>query len=315
MQRTTGFKQWVAFFTLGGFCWGTSYFWIKIAVAEIGPFTLVALRVTLATVAIWAWVLVQKIPLSAPTKEIGLMALLGITNLALPFTLISWGETRIDSGLTGLLTATMPLFTTLIAHCFIANDRITVPKTIGVVLGFSGVGILFIRDLGPGEISFNLWGQAAVIGAALCYASSTVYNRRFLQGQHPIAITAFALPFAAATMWLLAPLVEAPFTLPRLPLTWIATAWLALIGTALAYPLVFFLVHTWGPTRTSLVAYVIPVTALTLGVIVLQEVFDWRLALGGLLIIMGIATVNWRTWLPGLWRVCAPKSPFPFPVK
>ena len=298
MHRTAYFKQWAAFFLLGGFCWGTSYFWIKIALAEIGPLTLVALRVTLAGGAIWAWVLVQKIPLPTSAKEIGLMALLGITNVALPFVLISWGETRIDSGMTGLLTATMPLFTTLISHRFIANDRITVPKTIGVVLGFSGAGILLSRDLGPVTVSFNLWGQVAVIGGALCYASSAVYNRRLLHGQHPLAITACSLPPAAVIMWVLAPLVEAPFTLPGLPITWIATAWLALIGTALAYPLAFFLVHTWGPTRTSLVTYVIPATAVALGVIVLKESLDWRLALGGLLIVIGIATVNWRTQAP-----------------
>ena len=315
MQRTNDFKQWVAFLLLGGFCWGTSYFWIKIAVAEIGPLTLVALRVTLAAAAVWVWVLTRKIPLPTSAKEIGMMTVLGISNVALPFTLISWAETRVDTGLTGLLTATMPLFTTLIAHFFIVSDRITVPKTIGVVLGFSGAGVLFTRNIGPGEISFNLWGQAAVIGGALCYASSAVYNRRFLHSHHALAITAFALSSAAATMWLVAPLVETPFTLPRLPLTWIAIVWLALIGTALAYPLVFFLIHTWGATRTSLVAYVIPVTSVALGVIVLHEVLDWRLALGGLLIIMGIATVNWRAWLPGLWSVCAATRPFPFPTK
>ncbi len=315
MQRTTDLKQWVAFLLLGGFCWGSSYFWIKIAVAEIGPLTLVALRVTLAGGAIWAWVLARKIPLPASAKEIGLMAVLGITNVALPFMLISWGETRIDSGLTGLLTATMPLFTTLIAHRFIASDRITVPKTIGVALGFSGVGILFSRDIGAGAVSSNLLGQAAVIGGALCYASSSVYNRRFLHGQHPLAITACSLPSAAVTMWLLAPLVEAPFTLPRLPVTWLATAWLALIGTALAYPLAYFLVHTWGPTRTSLVTYLIPVTAVTLGVIVLKESFDWHTRVGGTLIFMGIATVNWRAWLPFLWRLIASKRLFPFPLK
>ncbi len=202
------------------------------------------------------------------------MILLGITNVVLPFILISWGETRIDSGLTGMLTATMPLFTTLISHRFIANDRITVPKTIGVVLGFSGIGILFSRDLGPGTVSFNLLGQAAVIGGALCYASSSVYNRRFLHGQHPLAITAYSLSSSAIIMWLLAPLVEAPFTLPRLPITWLATVWLALMGTALAYPLAFFLVHSWGPSRMSLVTYVIPVTAVALGVIVLKESLD-----------------------------------------
>ena len=144
MQRKNHSKQWAAFLTLGGFCWGTSYFWIKIAVAEIGPLTLVALRVTLAAVAIWAWVLIRKIPLPVSRRGFGRMILLGITNVVIPFVLIAWGETRIDSGLTGLLTATMPLFTTLISHRFIANDPITVPKTIGVVLGFSGIGILFL---------------------------------------------------------------------------------------------------------------------------------------------------------------------------
>ena len=295
MRRSQDLKLWGVFLLLGGFCWGTSYFWIKIAVSEIGPLTLVALRVTLAGIVIWAWVLARKIPFHASAKQISRMALMGITNTALPFTLISWGETRIDSGLTGLLTATMPFFTILIAHFWITNDRITTPKTMGVILGFSGVSLLLTRDIGLSEISFNLWGQAAVIGGALCYASSAVYNRRVLHKQHPLVITAYTLATAAASMWLLAPLLEAPLTLPQTPISWTATVWLALIGTALAYPLMFFLINTWGPTRASLVSYVIPVTAVVLGVTLLNESLDWRLAWGGILIVMGIASTNWRT--------------------
>ena len=96
-------------------------------------------------------------------------------------------------------------------------------------------------------------------------------------------------------MWLLAPLLEAPLTLPQTPISWTATVWLALIGTALAYPLMFFLINTWGPTRASLVSYVIPVTAVVLGVTLLNESLDWRLAWGGILIVMLIASTNWRT--------------------
>ncbi len=315
MQRKIIISNWTKFIVLGSFCWGTSYYWIKIAIAEIGPLTLVALRVTLASIVCWLWLLISKTPISLPKNIVGRMTILGITNSAIPFSLIAWGETRIDSGLTGLLTATVPLFTILLSHRFIKDDKITIQKAFGLLLGFSGVFLLLSRDLDLGQIQFNIWGQAAVIGATLCYSISSVYNRRFLQKQNPMVVTTYALSSTTIIIWIITLFVETPLTLPSIPITWFAIIWLGLIGTTLAYPLMFSLIHSWGPTRATLVTYVIPVTAVTLGVLALDEILDWMIVVGGMLILSGVATVNWRAWLPRLWQIFFSKDNYPVTMK
>ncbi len=312
MQRKTIISDWTKFVVLGAFCWGTSYYWIKIAIADIGPLTLVALRITLASIVCWIWILISKTSVGLSKNIIGRMTILGITNTAIPFSLISWGETRIDSGLTGLLTATVPLFTILLAHRFLKDDKITVTKAFGLLLGFSGVALLLSRDLDLGQIQLDLWGQVAVIGATFCYSISSVYNRRFLQNQDPMIVTTYALSTATIIIWTITFFLEAPITFPSIPITWFAIIWLGLIGTTLAYPLMFGLIHSWGPTRATLVTYLIPVTAVGLGVLALDEVLDWIIIVGGMLVISGVATVNWRAWLPILWQIFASKKDYPF---
>ena len=287
-------RHWAAFLTLGCFAWGTSYLWIKIGLAEIKPFMLVALRVTFGTLGIWILVIVFNIPLPRSRIAIGSGALLGLTNMAIPFILISWSETYIDSGLAGILTATTPLFTIVIAHLYLGNDKITPPKLAGILIGFAGVVLLFSRDLNPHRLSGNIWAQLAVIGACFSYAVSGVYTKRKLGDQHPITMSAISLTMTMLLMWILTPIVEGSLTWPQRPLTWAATAWLGVIGTALAYPLLYFLIHTWGPTRTVLVSYVIPFVAVTLGVILLGEMLDFKLVLGGLLVVVGVGIVNWK---------------------
>ncbi len=105
-----------------------SFFWIKIAVDEIGPFTLVALRLTIAAIFAWLYIGFGKIPLPRDARTIGSMAFVGLFNTAIPFTLISWGETRIDSGMAGVLNGTVPLFTIVIAHFFEVEDRFTLQR-------------------------------------------------------------------------------------------------------------------------------------------------------------------------------------------
>lgn len=284
----------MAFLTLGCFAWGTSFMWIKVAVEEIGPFMLVALRLTFGTFASWFLVIVFRIPPPRSLRVIGSAVVLAFTNMAIPFTLISWGETHIASGLAGVLNATTPLFAIVIAHLFLGDDQVSLPKLAGMLMGFAGIVMLFSRDIGLDGLEGTTWAQLAIIGASLGYALSGVYHKLHLGDQHPIAITAVSLTAAMLLMWVLTIIVESPLIWPRRPITWTAAAWLGVVGTALAYPLLYFLIHAWGPTRTALVTYVIPIVAVTLGVILLGEMLDSKLVLGGLLVIGGISIVNWR---------------------
>jgi drug/metabolite transporter (DMT)-like permease len=285
-------KDWIAF-TLLGLAWGSSFLWIKIAVSEIGPFTLVALRLLFGILGLIAVVAYNRPNWPATQRLWIVLVILGLTNTAIPFVLISWGETHIDSAVAAVLNSTVPLFTMIIAHLFLSDDRITLPRIIGLLVGFGGVVVLLSRDLDfRGGLSGSVLGQGAVLLAALFYAVSGVFARRNTQGLSPIVQALVPLIVADGAIWLAAPLVEMPFRFPQLPLTWVALLWLGIIGSCIAYLLYYYLLHSVGPTRTTLVTYVFPLVGVTLGVVFLNELLDWHLFVGGSMVVGSIAIVN-----------------------
>jgi drug/metabolite transporter (DMT)-like permease len=292
-------KEWGAFALLG-LVWGSSFLWIKIAVQEIGPFTLVAFRLLFGLVGLLVIMRLQKQSFPRDRRVLLAYLFMGVFNTAIPFTLISWGETRIDSGLASILNGTVPLFTIVIAHFWLHDEKITLPRIAGLLVGFVGVVVLVSRDIGPQGLVGNLWGQVAVIGGSVCYAVAITFSRKHLRNQPPVLQSTMILLVADALLWLTVPIVrrvapgiESPLhVIPVLPLTWFAIAWLGLLGSCLAYLLFFYLINSWGPTRASLVTYVFPVIGLVLGIIFLKEVVDWQLVVGPLLVVAGIVVVN-----------------------
>ena len=285
-------KDWVAFIALS-LAWGSSFLWIKIALQEIEPFILVALRLLFGILGLLAVVAYNR-PNWPDTRRLWVvLAVLGITNTALPFVLISWGEQFIDSAVAAILNSTVPLFTMVIAHRFLQDDRLPLQRVIGLFVGFFGVVALLLRDL-DGGTQDNLLGQAAVLLAAICYASSSVFARRNAKGVSPLVQAFVPLLVADAAMWGITPLVESPVEFPGLPITWLAIAWLGLVGTCIAYLLYFYLLHSIGPTRTTMVTYVFPLVGVALGVIFLSETLDINLLMGGALVVGSIIIVNWK---------------------
>ncbi len=219
---------------------------------------------------------------------------MGVFNTALPFTLISWGETRIDSGLASILNGTVPLFTIVIAHFWLHDEKIILPRAAGLIFGFIGVVVLVSRDMHFTAIHANLWGQLAVLAAAASYATAITFSRKYLRGQSPVVQSTMVVLIADALLWVAAPVVEHPLHIPTLPITWLAAAWLGLLGSCLAYLLYFYLINVWGATRASLVTYIFPVIGLLLGILLLNEEADWHLVAGTLLIVAGIGLVNMK---------------------
>ena len=224
-------------------------------------------------------------------RAIGALLLLGITNTALPFVLISWAEIHIDSAVAAILNGSVPLFTMLIAHFALTNDRMTRQRVIGLVVGFIGVIVLTLRDL-QGDIRLNLLAQGAMMLAVLFYSGSSVYARRSAQGVSPIVHALIPLFSADAFIWGGALLSESPIALPMQGITWIALLWLGLIGSCIAYLLYFYLVHSIGPTRATMVTYMFPVVGITLGVAFLGERLDLSLILGAALVLGSLLIVN-----------------------
>jgi drug/metabolite transporter (DMT)-like permease len=274
--------------------WGGSFFFAKVAVGELGPFTVVFARVALAALAL---ALVVPLRRDAPWPAYFAM---GFLNNALPFSLIFWGQTEIGSGLASILNATTPLFTLVVAHVLTADEKIDRTKVAALLVGLLGVVVL----IGPSALvgSSTLWGQAACLAAALSYAFAGIYGRRFRRLS--IAPAEAAAGQLAASTLLILPImlvVDRPWMLPLPSLTvWLALGALALLSTALAYVLYFRILAAAGATVLLLVTFLIPVPAILLGAMVLGEQLEPRHYAGMALIGLGLAIIDGR--IAGLLR-------------
>ncbi len=282
-------REWFKFILLG-LIWGSSFLWIKIGVQELGPFTLVTLRVFFATLGLWLIARLRRA--SMPWRQVlPAFIVLGVLNMALPFVLISWSEQYISSGMAAILNSTVPLFTLLMAPLFLSDDPWTLPKGMGLLVGFLGVVVLMSNQV-QGDLTRPKIGQFTMLLAAISYAAAAVYARRKVRGLTPEVQSLGQSLTATLVMLPLAFGLEAPFTLPQHPLTWISVLWLGLMGSCVATLLYYSLLQSIGPTRTTLVTYIFPLVGVILGAIFLHERPDWHLLVGGALIISGVAVVN-----------------------
>ena len=281
-------------FVLLGFFWGSSYLFIKIGVeAGLPPFTLITLRLLFGFILLATVVAIAREPLPRDPKTYGHLIVMGAVNIAIPFSLITWAELTVDSALAAILTAPVPLFVIVIAAIFLRDERITINRLAGLAVGFVGVAILVGFD--PAEVAAgDLAGEIALIGATLSYACGAVYARRNIHGLRPMIPAVFQVGFALTMVSLLAVVFERPIdVVSRItPEALFAVVWLGILGSGLAYLLFFRILGRWGATRTSMVAYLLPVFGITLGALVLKEPIDTRLLVGTALVIGGIALVN-----------------------
>lgn len=275
-----------------GTIWGTSYLFIKLGVAEIPPVTFAAGRVVIAGLVLLVAVLArrERIPPFSPRGWWHFLAL-GVLNCVIPYTLISWGETEVSSGLAAILVGAMPIFTVLIAHFTTHDEKITRLKLVGIFLGFVGVVVIFSPEL-AGGIRLTFWGMIAIVAAALSYAGATVVAHRFVGDTPRTVVSTLQMLSAAVILVPVALVVDRPFGLTPSFSAWGSLLALSLVGTSFAYILYYWLIANTGPTRASLVTYISPAAGLALGAFVLKENIA-PTAIGGLLLIIaGIALVN-----------------------
>jgi len=281
-------------FALLGFFWGSSYLFIKIGVDEgLQPFTLVMLRLVIGSLLLGAVVLIARERLPREARFYAHITVVGLFGIALPFVLITVAETSVDSALAAVLTAPVPLFVILFAALLLPDERMTLNKILGVVVGLVGVAVLVGFDpaqLGTGDFI----AEILLIAAAISYAVGGVYARRFVQGYRPMIPALFEVFTAFVMVAVLAFIFEKPLSATFTTNAIIALIWLGLIGSGLAFLAFFRLLGRWGAARTSLVAYLLPVWGIILGAVVLHEQIPPQLLLGTALVIGGIALVNAR---------------------
>jgi drug/metabolite transporter (DMT)-like permease len=217
---------------------------------------------------------------------------LAIINITIPFLLITWAEQSVESSLAAILTSPVPLFAIILSAIFLADEPMRVNGAVGLVVGFIGVVIITSRGLtGAGS---SVSGEVALLGASVSYACGAVYARRNVRSLPAMVPAVFQVTFAAIITGVMALLFEQPWTARPDGEAIFSILWLGILGSGLAYLLVFRLFAHWGATRTTLVAYLIPVVGITLGYVVLAEPVDARLIFGTGLVIAGIGLVNSR---------------------
>ena len=276
-----------------GLIWSSSFLLIKLAISTVPPYTLTAARIAVAVLVLAGYLILKRQGLPTDIKNWTIFAILGLFGTALPFTLISWGELYIDSGLTAVLMGTMPVATAMLAHLFVADERFTFSTGLGIMIGFGGLLILIGADALE-NLDRAVIAQLAIIIGALSYAVSTTFARRFARLPGSVMSTGSTV---AGLIWVLplAILLEQPWTLRPDGIAVISVLVLGIVATALATLIFYYLIHRVGATTFSQVNYIIPVFGAAWGILFLNEVPGWRLPTALVLVLCGVFIVSRTT--------------------
>ena len=268
--------------------WGFAFYLIAIALRSFPPLTLVALRLIFGACTL---IVVMRIKgLSLPREPLwwGYFSLLALLGNLLPFSLIAWAETSIPSSQAGLIMALMPITTMVLAHYFVAHERLTAMRAAGVSLGFIGVVVLMGAQILEGIGGGSLWPQLACVLATVSYAVNAVYIKRIPKINGLVA----GVGSLIAGSFIMAPValvVDQPWTLEVSMTSWLATLALGGVATGLATWIYFSIVNECGPNFLSIINYIIPAISFAAGVILLSEPASLAQFAGLMLICMGIA--------------------------
>jgi drug/metabolite transporter (DMT)-like permease len=294
INRTMNAREWGMLLLLS-LIWGCSFFFVAVALWELPPLTVVALRVSIAALVLHIVIRAMGIVLPMTRRAWTTFLIMGIINNVIPFTLMTWGQMYVASGVASILNATTPIFTALIAHVATTDEKLTINRAAGTVLGLIGVAVM-IGGSAWGQMTHHLAGELAILAAAVSYGFSSVFARRFSAiGVSPLASAAGLLTVSSAMLLPAMLIVDQPWlrSMPSLPVIGAVLA-SAVIATTIAYLLYFRIVATAGATNLMLVTFLMPVTAISLGIVALGETLAWRHLGGMALITLGLAAIDGR---------------------
>ena len=294
MNTTMGRTEWIMLVALS-ILWGGSFFFVGIAVKDVPPLTIVSVRVILSALALH--VILKVMGQRFPMDKSLLMAFLimGLLNNAIPFSLIAYGQSHIASGLASILNATTPIFTVIVAHFFTTDEKLTTRKLVGVLVGFFGVAIMIGIDALQ-ALGIHVFAQIAILAATTSYAFAGIYGKRFQSmGVKPLTVATGQVTMTSIVMLPLVFIVEKPWQLPVPNLNSILELIsLAILSTVLAYLLFFEILARAGATNLLLVTFLIPPSAIILGVLVLNEAIQFNQMLGLMIIIVSLVIIDGR---------------------
>ncbi|MBU2864397.1 DMT family transporter [Reinekea forsetii] len=275
---------------LQGAIFGSSFFIIKIALIDFGPITVAAGRIGFGALVMLLYAMMRGEKFPRSPAVLGLLAVVGLFNCALPFFLIPWGEQFLESGQAAILMAIGPLIALVIGHFTTTDERMNRYKSFGFSLGF--IGVLLVIGIQP--LANGLGGllpQLSILLAATCYAVSGAFARR-IHGVSSVMMTACVLLFASAMTIPFSLALETPIAAAVQPNALhglLALAWLGIVPTGITFLIRFYLIKRAGYTFVSQVGYLVPVFGVIFGVIMLNEHVTWAMLAGLLLILTGLA--------------------------
>ncbi len=294
-------QDWALLFLLS-VLWGGSFFFVAVAVEELPPLTVVALRTGIAALTLIVILRLRREVWPMAKGAISAFFVMGLLNNLIPFSLLFWAQTMIPSGLASILNATTPISSIIVAHFLLADERMAANKAIGILFGFLGVVVLLGGDLLNGASIASL-GMLACLGAALAYGFAGVYGRRFKAMDLTATQVAFGQLFATTLMMVpIISVIDRPWNLPMPGLAVIASVLaLAIVSTALAYVIFFYILASAGAVNVALVTLLVPVSAILLGTLILGEDLAGRHYVGMGLIGIGLLAIDGRIGdhLPG----------------
>jgi drug/metabolite transporter (DMT)-like permease len=273
-----------------GAIWGSSFFNIKIATFSYEPYTLALIRVVLATLPMLAVSYFYKIKIQAFSTNWKIYALVGLCNLTIPFSLIAIGTNKIDSYLAALLMSTTPISGSILAHFFIKDEKITFLKSLGIILGFSGILLLFFDKLIINENNY-LFVLLIILGSTF-YSISSILILKKLKKSGNINVTASTLIWSVITLLPLSFILEEPFkSTPTLEST-LSLIYLGVVATGFAWWLRFKILAKNGIVFQTQVTYLIPIFGVIFGALILDEQITWKVLVSLIIIMSGIYIVK-----------------------
>lgn len=272
------------------FIWGGSFLSTRTAMDEMGAFQVVAHRVTWAALALWLFVLIRKRPLPART-DIAPLILMGVLNAAIPFLLQAWAQRTIETGLAAIFNASTAIFGVVLAAIFLADERLTLRKGIGVLLGFFGVATAMGLDA-LRAFDIRSLSQLAMIGSTICYASAGIWARRRLSHLPPETVALGVMTTASLIALPLAFVMEGPPPLGLSPVGWVAVGYVSVIATAGAFLLLYRVIALAGASYTMLVTLLVAPIAVVLGAVVRAETLPPNAYAGFALLALGLIVLD-----------------------
>jgi drug/metabolite transporter (DMT)-like permease len=300
-------RSYVIYIGLLAAFWGASYMFIKVADRAFEPTAMITFRLLIASGLLLAVLFAQRgwHRTIAEMRRLGWEGFaLGTVNAVIPFTLIAWGEKHIDSGVAAIANASMPIFVVLLAMRWKPSEAVRGLRLVGFLTGLVGVGVL--AGIHPEGGWWGVAGTMAVVAASVSYAAGGLWSQRLVQREHTSGLTLAATTMTGAFLALLPfGLLQLPSQIPGWKETGSVLA-LAVIGTAVAQIILYRVLRSDGAARVSLVTYLLPVTALFYGVVLLGEPVTWQ-ELGGMVLILGgVALGSGAVKLPRREPIAAP---------